>query len=152
MDTFEDKNGLTYLLDQNNFTAVVIKSKEEHSNILIPFAIQKGEHEYLITSISKDAFRANQKIKSISFSENSMIQTILAHTFYSSSIISIKIPSSLTKIGSRSFFCSTLESIEIPPNSNLEIIEECAFGSLLLTFFLIYNTTKIERTQRKSFL
>ncbi len=69
-----------------------------------------------ITSIGDYAFRGCSSLKSVTFGENSSLESIGSNAFYNcSSLESITIPDSVTSIGDYAFYyCSSLTSITIP--------------------------------------
>lgn len=81
-----------------------------------------------VTEIVDYAFMENKSTKKVDFESNSKLRKIGKCSFSHSSIESISIPSSVTKIGELAFFYCELNSIKFPKNSKLEIIEENAFG------------------------
>lgn len=65
--------------------------------------------------------------------------------FFESSIESIKLSPHITKINNCAFaLCSSLSHIEIPENSELEIIDVEAFGETAIESFIVpHHLTKI---------
>lgn len=134
---FTTQSGLTFLLNTNNFTTIVFDTKDAAGDIYIPYSINYNNQDYLITSIGPKSFFHNKKIKSISFPDNSEVKSIGSSAFFESSMITLNIPKSLTKIEDRAFSFSDLAMIEIPSDSQLEIIEEFAFSNTKITKFTI---------------
>lgn len=119
---------LIYSLNVNEKTASVIGEKKKlKKDIFIPRSIIFEEKEYIITSISEKAFCGRGNLRSVQFPPDSEILIIDRSAFDSSSIEEIKIPPSLTTIGSFALSgCQNL-TIEIPINSNLQQIKCGAF-------------------------
>lgn len=92
------KNGVSYELNKNNFTADIVYSPEAKGNIFIERSINYQSQEYVITSIQKESFKNNNRIFSIEFSKDSELSLICKNSFVNSSIQSISIPSSLEKL------------------------------------------------------
>ena len=94
-----------------------------------------------VTSIGYYAFRNCTNLVSVTFEENSVLNSIRSCAFEDcSSLESIKIPSSVTSVGNSTFSgCSSLESIEIPSSvtsigneafQNCENIQEVLIDSV----------------------
>ena len=82
-----------------------------------------------VTRIGSDAFYGCSSLNSVTFKENSQLESIGERTFYNcSSLISITIPDSVTSIGEEAFYgCSSLNSVTFKENSQLESIGERTF-------------------------
>lgn len=114
---FSDQNGLTYELNETDFTSKVIYSPKVENDIIIPRAVNFQSSEYTIISIDRDSFRKNFTIRSISFSQDSELQVIEKKAFSVSSIKKISFPPSLKKL--KEGWCEEtnyLNDIEISPN------------------------------------
>ena len=81
-----EKSGLSFELNENDFTAKVISSPNAKGSIIIPHSVNHKSHEYLITSISEKSFKNNQKIKSIDFPADSELRSICNEAFSSSTL------------------------------------------------------------------
>lgn len=90
-----DENGIFYELDQSNFTAQLINSKNGTSSVFVPKYIIHESQKYTITSIGKNAFEDNFLIKSVTFSQDSEVRTINKKAFIYSMIQSLTIPPKL---------------------------------------------------------
>lgn len=114
-----EKNGLKFLLNENDFTAQIINSPCAKGDIFIPKSINYESNDYIITSIQKNSFVNNEEIVSINFDENSEIRSIGENAFYHSSIKSISIPPSLEKLEEGwCRFALYLNDIFLSPNNN----------------------------------
>lgn len=91
------KIGLNLELNQENHTAKIAENKEAYGNIVVPRSIFHNSQEYIITEISKDAFK-NSTINSLTFSEDSEILTIGKGAFKYSNIQEFSIPRKLQEI------------------------------------------------------
>jgi len=83
-----------------------------------------------VTSIGDDAFCRCNNLKSVTFEENSKLESIGFRAFSDcDSLESIEIPSSVTSIGYAFSSCSNLKSVTFGENSKLESIGFFAFSS-----------------------
>ena len=82
-----------------------------------------------VTRIGSYAFYGCSSLNSVTFKENSQLESIGERTFYNcSSLISITIPDSVTSIGDYAFYnCGALENVTFGESSLLESIGERAF-------------------------
>lgn len=87
------QDSITYLLDANSKTACIINGQSARGDVLIPRSIVHESREYLITTISEEAFKQASDIKSLQFSNDSELQKIENQSFIDSSINIISIPS-----------------------------------------------------------
>ena len=119
---------LSYNLNEEDKTASVFGNNLYLGDIVIPRSINYENQQYIVTSISKCAFKDQKSIKNISFPPDSELETIEEDAFLSSSIESISIPSHVTKICSGAFNdCRNLSKFEIPTNTELKTVGEHAF-------------------------
>ena len=88
---------IIYSLNEKQKTSSVIGCKSVKDEVIIPSKMQYESNEYIVTSISKYAFKKSD-IKSIKFTPDSKIQTIEEKAFILSSIESIMIPSNLINL------------------------------------------------------
>ena len=98
-------NNVIYTIKEEENTASVIGSIPKIYEIFIPCSIMHNAKEYIVTSISENAFKLSN-IQSVQFPSDSKLQIIEKQAFYSSSIKSIKIPSTVEIIGEGSFTCA----------------------------------------------
>lgn len=132
------QDGLLYELNEENHTATIVGSKYDLRKIIISRSVKYQQNEYIIISIGKLSFAYHNNIRSIKFSKYSELQIIDDKAFSHSSLKSIEIPSSVTRIGVKAFSsCQKLTKIGIPIDSKLEIIEkEAFFYCSIKSFFL----------------
>lgn len=90
--------GLIYLFNEKNLTAEITSSLDISGDIIIPRSINNNSQEYLITSIQKNALNNCHTLRSISFPENSAVNTISYGAFYLSSITYLHIPASVEEL------------------------------------------------------
>lgn len=91
-----------------------------------------------IKRIAPYAFDKCSKIKSVTFSEDSMLQSIDKYAFRNSSISSIVFPTHLSQIGEFAFFsCGKLKIVKFKKNSELVSIGRFAFSSSSIEQFSI---------------
>ena len=142
-----DGDDLEYNYDSATHTATVtglntsIKSNTSIVSIAltIPATVSKDEVEYQVTAIDEYAFdaynvtghtkynAANEKITSVTFAENSNIQTIGQYAFANcQKIEKISIPASVITMGRACFFQSN-STFEFANDSKLETIGKSAF-------------------------
>lgn len=124
-----NENKINYELNRTEHTAKVTHSPEASGNVFIPKFIKYDLHNYLITSIGKNAFKNNHKIITVEFPKDSELLIIESNSFYCSSIEKISIPDQLTQIGEYSFsYCNKLKQVIIDENSKLRSIGKMAFS------------------------
>lgn len=130
-------NGISYILNDDHKVASLVNNTELSGDILIPRSIINQNQEYVITSIEEGSFSFSE-IKSIQFEDNSELEIIDEKAFYNSSLKSISLPKSVTKISPYSFACCLkLQEFIIPENSKLKVIESNAFfGSPIESIFI----------------
>ena len=93
-----EQDSFVYSLNEQEKTASVISNKSQDTDIIIPRSINYNGQEYIITSISEDAFRDLTQLKSIQFPPDSEIQKIEQNAFFNSTIESFTIPSKLKEL------------------------------------------------------
>lgn len=114
----EDELSLEF--NDKDYTAKVVNSPYAYGDILIPKIVKYGSNDYIITSISKYAFKDNKNIKSIKFSADSKLTLIEKNAFYGSSIESIYLPPSVNEI--EEGWCNStpkLTTITVSPENSL---------------------------------
>ena len=115
---YNSENKLSYILNENNFTAKITKSLEIVCQILILNSTENQSNAFYYYS---------KNLKSIIFTEDSQIQYIGLYSFASSSIENI-IPSSVKQIGEFSFaHFKNLKTIQFQSNSQLIKIPDNLF-------------------------
>ena len=92
------ENGLSILLNQEDFTSYVTRSPDAKGNVFIPRSIEHDGQEYFITQINEDSFKNNKKIKKILFDDNSCIHIICKGAFSYSSLSKISFPANLNEL------------------------------------------------------
>lgn len=91
-------------------------------NIIIPASV---------VIITNNAFELATNLTSVTFEENSNLETIGGFAFYRTNLISIHFPASITTIGSSAFsYLKTLTSVTFEENSKLTTIGSFAFIKL----------------------
>lgn len=124
-----DKHGLTFELNNTNFTAKVINSSNAQGSVFIPRSIIHQSKEYVITKIGIGSFKCNLNITTVNFSDNSELNSIDKCAFYNSTIEKIKIPRHVSFIGEHAFFlCYKLKEILFEEDSELKSIEKDVFS------------------------
>ena len=97
-----------------------------------------------IEQICSFAFDECKQLQKFEIQNNSKLRLIEKSSFMKSSIKSIKIPPSVTKIGEFAFSQCMLQNIKITNDSNLQIIEKGSFQSTLIErIFIPQQVTKI---------
>lgn len=148
-----NQNNLTFEINKKDYTAKIIKSDKEGSDIFIPKSIDYLSSKYIITRIENRAFSGNNNIRNISFAPDSEIQSLGRESFAYSSIESISIPKSVKTIEHLAFYnCRKLKTMDIPENSELISFGCNPFGSTLIEkIYIPQNVTKINQSLLKGF-
>ena len=140
------QSSLLFTLNDDKMTAGIKGLNSNLKDIFIPKTINIDSKEYIITSILENAFENNSTIKTVRFSEDSELQIIGKRAFYNSSLVTITIPRTVTRICEKSFCCSQLKQIIIPDDSNLQTIEKTAFyGCTLSCFSIPPSVTELQK-------
>ncbi|KAK8888542.1 hypothetical protein M9Y10_033273 [Tritrichomonas musculus] len=93
--TYTDPNGLVFLLNSGNSTAIVGKSKNAKGDVIIPRSIKYQDKEYIIIGLKEDSFFSNDNITSVSFPNDSEVISIGTRAFSLSNIMRLQIPKSV---------------------------------------------------------
>lgn len=115
---FIEENGISYKLDQKNFTCEIVSSQGAQGTLYIPRSIIYQSKAYLIVSIKKHSFKKNVLINTIIFPDDSELHTIESKAFTNSTIQSITIPSKVINLAEG--WCKStpeLTQILISPNN-----------------------------------
>ena len=118
---FEVKNGLRAIINETNNTASIVKSPKATGDVFIPRFVEKGNIQYKIISIGEKAFQ-DCKINSLTFPEDSEIETFESSCFINALIKCLQIPSSVKKIDGCFNIIKELTKIELSPNNQHFII------------------------------
>lgn len=120
----EDQSGLNLKLNEKNHVASVIKSPKAVGSVFIPRLIQHNGNDYKIISIDNEAFSSN-KIESITFPQDSEVESFKKDAFQQTSIKKLQIPPKLKTIEPGCFFLVTdLVEIEVSPtNKNFQYFD-----------------------------
>lgn len=141
-----NENGLSYILDQENYTANVTESLYAYGDIFIPRSINYQGKDFIIRQINSGSFQGNQNILSISFSLDSEVKVISRNAFKNSTINSLSLPKSIEQL--EDGWCrstDSLDTISIPPeNSRFKIIDENLLISIQDEVTLIFACRDIE--------
>lgn len=114
------ENGLSFELNEKSFTAAVSVSIKAKGEIKIPKFINHNSHQFFITKVKEESFQNNKAIKSVKFSEESVLKSIEKLAFSNSSIEFINIPSTCTEIDESCFIdTQNLSEITISPLNNV---------------------------------
>ena len=107
-----EKDGLVYVLDEQNQTAGVYNVNSTEEEILIPKSVFYESKEFIVTAIIENSFYYKNKVKSVKFAEDSKLRYIDKNSFSYCSIERITIPSTVNFIGQMTFFhCDKLKSV-----------------------------------------
>lgn len=126
------KNGIVFSKDKTML--VCYPAGKKNSSYFIPDSV---------TSIGSYAFDGCGALKTVTFNENSQLNTIRRYAFYGcSTLTSITIPDGVTSLGDFAFHsCTSLETVTFGGNSQLEVIGISAFyGCSTLTSIIIPNS------------
>lgn len=119
------KDGILYTINEKEKTASLVGTDTIRKKLLIPRYIVHKSNKYIVTSISKEAFR-NMSFDDIRFANNSELRTIKSKSFNYSNIKRITFPSSLSEF--EEGWCehlANLNSIKInPKNPCFKIYED----------------------------
>ena len=95
-----------------------------------------------VTSIPANAFYGCTSLVSVTFAEDSNLESIGNYAFYNTVLTSITIPSGVTSIGTSAFAsCDYLVSVTFAEGSKLESIGSNAFGSCYRLVEVINNSS-----------
>lgn len=130
MNFIDEATKLSFILNQDDFTAHVSGSLNSLQYIFIPRSIKQGLHEYKVTRISKCAFKNCSHVTSVDFPEDSELEVIDDEAFSNSyNLNSMVIPDKVKKIGDNAFYeCLELNQLIISNNSELVSIGNFAFA------------------------
>ena len=113
----EIDNGLRFSLDEKDYTASIINSPEVTGDVIVPRLVEHQGKQFIIKSIGVKAFSEN-RIKSLSFPEDSEVESIKGYAFLKAHIRKIQFPASLKNLDD--FWCQNvydLISIEVSPKN-----------------------------------
>lgn len=115
---YQNFEELNFEFNSNDYTAKVIESPNASGEVLIPTTVNYQNHDYIVTSISKYAFKSNIDIKSVNFPADSKLFHIEKKAFFKSSIQSIFLPQSIEKIEEGCFHSTQkLISVSVSPKN-----------------------------------
>lgn len=89
------QNGVVFEINENDFTAKVVKSPAAANSVFIPRAIYYESKEYIVIEIDESAFQSNQNISSVFFEDKSEVKKIAKNVFSASNIVHFSIPANL---------------------------------------------------------
>ena len=135
--------GLLYKIADVDEVYVIGVGKDDITEIVIPIEININGNGYEVLQISKNAFKGNRKIKSVTI--NADLESIGANAFYNcKSMTMLQINSDVCTIGSKAFYnCKTLKTIEIN-TSEIESIGSKAFYKTKKTGTVIVPVEMLE--------
>lgn len=108
---------LTFQINEEEKTAKVISSQAIRNDIVIPRSISFNNQDYIVTCIGKGSFYKNALV-SLSFPDDSKLETIEKDSFEDSKIKSISLPESLKEL--KKGWCNgtyNLINVSIHPNN-----------------------------------
>lgn len=124
MIELEIGNGLRVKINEDSHTSSIISSPKATGNVIIPKYAEFECSQYNIISIEKFAFR-DTDIKSLSFPEDSLVESFESCCFYSSKVQKIQIPSSLKYIKEGCFdYVQFLCDIDVSKRNNTFLYAE----------------------------
>lgn len=112
-----EQDELTYKLDKNGKTALLIEVNSSNKDIIIPRSIKHEEQEFIVAGIRKNSFNNEFPVKSIRFDQNSEIKTIESNAL-NHYVQSLDIPASVCDL--QEGWCeqtSDLKRVTIMPNN-----------------------------------
>lgn len=148
-------NKVKFRLNNQEKTAEIIGSDYDITDLNVPTFISYNNQNYIVKSISQNAFKNifNSSLSSISFSADSQLQTIEESAFYYCQFLTeVTIPSSVKSIKKEALqnflqfsYCFGLTKFEIPIDSKLEILESNSLNFTSIESLSIPSqVTKIE--------
>lgn len=90
--------GISYVLAKKDLSAVVVKSPKASGDVVIPRTVHHGVRSYTVKRVDDEAFAENQNIESISFPEDSLVESIGKEAFHKSSVKKITLPESIKQL------------------------------------------------------
>lgn len=121
------QNHIVYSIQEGEKKVSVVGYEKNSPSIdlIIPRSVNYNSTEYIVTSISVNAFSESRRIKSISFPEDSELTTIERNVFVHSSIQSISIPTSLIDLQKGWSSISNINKIKVSSkNERYSIYED----------------------------
>lgn len=92
------ENNLIFSINNKEKTAYVIDNYKASGEIFIPRSILHKDQDFIVTRIKEGSFKDCTTIDSISFPDDSEIDTIEKDAFYNSSLKLLFIPSSISNL------------------------------------------------------
>ena len=128
-------DGKIYItFDTDNNTCSIVSSDITITAVTLQEKYTYNDSEYILTSISSNAFSNCTNLSSVTIQKDSKLKTIGYSAFQNTGLTSINIPSSITYINSYAFsYCVNLSYVIISQNSKLETIRAYAFARSGLT-------------------
>ena len=87
--------GLNAIFSKQNLTATIVHSPDAAGDVFIPRSVKHKFKQYIVIRIDDEAFYQNSKIESLSFANDSELESIGKEAFYDSSIKRLSIPAIL---------------------------------------------------------
>lgn len=87
--------GLFVMLSKKETTAKIVRSPDAAGDIIIPRYFKHKFKQYIITKIDNEAFYQNDKIESISFANDSELESIGKEAFFESTLKHLSLPPTL---------------------------------------------------------
>lgn len=118
---YDKKTGITISVTKKgsrNAALISVDKKHAKGSVVIPGTLKVGGKKYTITSISKEAFKNNQKITKVTIGNN--VKTIDEEAFSGcKNLKTVKLGKNVTVIGNKAFYnCKKITSITIPSKVN----------------------------------
>ena len=124
-----------------NDEIIVGKSDESSEDFdILVFAVRKIRQIIIPSSIkiiASNAFEFCRNLMKVEFLPDSQLQIVNQYAFYQTYISSINIPPHVKRICDHSFSGSNLKNFNLPENSELQIIDDCAISGSPIEYLFI---------------
>lgn len=133
---FSDESGLKLELNIDNYTAKVIKQPDTNDTVFIPRSVEFEGNKFIIKTLGSFSLK---NAKSVTFPNDSEVESFESSSFYLSEINKLQIPSSLKYL--KDGWCDKLKGL-----TQIEISPDNKFFYYLDNQFLVGKSDENNRT------